>query len=125
MINTNNLTYSINTKGDAYNLVDIFVMPDSFPANLRQLMPNIAVAPPMGSVGGIDKSIFCNAAECRPNPSTTIGLQNYVTLSRRKNENPSYPYKTYMETNIIKKFNAFTYTVQNKDLRSVYLTPEV
>ena len=125
MINTNNLSYNINFKGNAYNLVDIFVMPDSFPANLTQLMPNIPIGTPTTGVGTIDKSIFCNDKECKPSPSSTISTQNYVTLARRKNENPAYPYKVYMETNTVKKFNVFTYSVQNQDLRSIYLTPEV
>ena len=65
MINTNNLTYTINTKGIAYNLTDIYVMPDSFPANLSQLMPNIPVGTPTSGVGTINKSIFCNDKECK------------------------------------------------------------
>ena len=100
-------------------------MPDGFPANLTQLMPNVPIGTPSRGVGKINRSIFCNAKECRPSPSKTIGVQNYVSISRRKNENPSFPYKTKNETNLIEKFNKFTYTVQNKDIRSIYLTPEV
>ena len=107
-----------------FNIIPEPITPPTLTSYIPKMMPKIG----MGSSKvfwkeGISRGIFCNAAECKPSPSSTVGMQNFVTLTPFPNENPSFPRKenpprSYM----MKRHNKFILRVLNGDIRSLHFT---
>ena len=96
--------YEIKDTENYYNLIDVYANPRFIPANVPKFMPKIPIATPSQSADGINRSIFVNAPECKPSPSTTMVLQNFITLVHHPGRQIYLGSKINMPGNYIKKF---------------------
>ena len=114
--------FEIKDTENYYNLITIYANPRSVPANVPKFMPKIPIADPAQGVAGINRSIFCNAPECRPSPSSTIGLQNFITLVHHPSKQIYLGAKINLPGNNILKFTKLTMEVMNGDIRKLYIS---
>lgn len=122
---TSNFGYEISDNEYFYNLIKIKPIPDTIPVNVPKFMPKIPLGSPTQSVAGINRSMFANASECKPRPSSTIGIQNYLTLQHQANEHPDYTYKMNRKDNLVPKFSKFLLKVLHNDIRNIYFTGSI
>ena len=124
-MNVTNMSFEIKENEYFYNLTIIGPRPSTIKANIPKLMPKIPLGNPSSSVGSINKSIFCNANECRPSPSSTIRKQNYVTLHHHKHEQPDYSADIDIyppAPTLIDKYHKFILNILHGDIRQMYFS---
>ena len=124
-MNVTNMSFEIKENEYFYNLTIISPRPSVIKANIPKLMPKIPLGNPSTSIGTINRSIFCNASDCRPSPSTTIRKQNYVTLHHHKHEQPDYSADIDIyppNPTLINKYHKFILNILHGDIRQMYFS---
>lgn len=121
-MNVSRLSFEVKENEYFYNLVVISPRPSSVIANVPKLMPLIPVGEPRVTKGTINRSIFCNASECKPVPSHVISLQNYITIPRHKHEYPDYSADVDRLDGNINRYHKFILNVLHGDIRKMYLS---
>lgn len=121
MYDANTVSYSIDSKEYCYNVDRPYYRPDSMQVHIPALMPNIPMGLPkvVPSIS-INATMFANDASCRPRPSSVISTQNYVTITRWRNENPSFPDKADA-TDRIYRYSKFLVDILNGDIRNMHI----
>ena len=114
--------FEIKDTENYYNLVNMYANAQSVVANVPKFMPQIPIAKPKNTIGRINRSMFCNDIECKPQPSTTIPLQNFITIVQHPSRQIYLGSKINMGGNNIKKFTKLTLGVMHGDIRKLYIT---
>ena len=119
LLETSN-SYVINEREYFYNLDRPPVAPSSIKANVPKLMAKIPIGEPKVNRESISRNIFCNDDSCKPKPSQIVSTQNYITLTRYSNQNPTFTTSSDLILNKMYKQRKHIVEITCNDIRQMH-----
>lgn len=120
MYDSNTVSYTIDNKEYAYNVDKPSIYPSSMKTHVPSLMPYISRGIPRTSKTSINQNMFVNAGGCKVTPSSIVSTQNYVTITKWKNEHPSFPSKDDGTGKCV-RYSKFLIDIMNGDIRNMHI----
>jgi hypothetical protein len=112
-------SYKISKKAYGHNVNKPSITPGSIQAHIDMLMPNIPMGTPRSNpLTSLNATMFANDSSCRPTPASVISQQNYVTVPKWENENPSFPNKDDGTHHLI-RYSTFLIDIVHGDIRKL------
>lgn len=125
MYDSNTVSYTIDNKEYGYNVDKPSIYPKIMKAYIPALMPYITMGTPANGKVSINKNIFVNDNSCKVNPNSVMTTQNFLTITKWKNDTPYFPDKEEGLSGVCVRYSKFVFDIMNGDIRNMHIANDI